>query len=454
MVTLRWPLALVVLFLAAAVRADPPPAADTADDEKLLRAAGLKTDGPALVEFFRKRVPDEVTSEKLALLVKQLGDESFEVREKANADLKALGVRAVPALRRAADSPDAEVKRRAEECLAAVVTGAAAARTAAAARLLAVRKPAGSAAALLAFLPFAEDEVAADEIVNTLVAVGAPEGKIDAAVSDALTDKEPVRRAAAALLLGRHGSAEQKAAVRKLLADADPTIRVRAAQGLLAGREKLAIPVLLALLGEAPVDVARQAEDLLQRAAADTAPADSLGESREQRAKCRAAWETWWKEKESKIDLAKADVDLQVVTPLVLAKETARKMIDAWLLGGDLATTKRLCETPFLIGHDRYDARAKLDEFFDEVHQRFKTMKGVSVTYRQAVAVEEYLRDSNRANGEREAKELAKLGTAGVRVVYIDVGYERGKEQFGVYVRVTGRPRVFGLGQVNRGSKK
>jgi hypothetical protein len=295
--------------------------------------------------------------------------------------------------------------------------------------------------------------VAAEEIVGALVAVGAPGGKPDPAVGDALTDREPARRAAAALLLGRHGSAEQKAAVRKLLADADPAIRFRAAQGLLAGREKAAVPPLLALLGEAPIDVARQAEDLLLRAAGEGGPSVGLGETTQQRTKCRDAWETWWKEREPKIELAKADVDLQVVNPTVLARETARKMMDAWFLG-DVGTAKRLSEAPFTIGGvQKFDTRAQVDQFFDEVHGRIKPKKP-GLTYREVVTVDEYLRVPGRMGGGGEAGELAKLRKADVRVIYVDLAYDGRKESFGVYVRVTGRPRVLGLGPLEMSARK
>lgn len=126
--TPRWPLAAALLLTAAAARAEPPAAPDTAADERLLKEAGVKADGPALVEFFRKRVPPDVSPERLAALVKQLGDDDFDAREKASAALKALGARALPALRRAAGDADPEVKRRAQECLDAAVNGAAAAR--------------------------------------------------------------------------------------------------------------------------------------------------------------------------------------------------------------------------------------------------------------------------------------------------------------------------------------
>jgi hypothetical protein len=74
------PLAVALLLAAATARAEPPAVPDTADDEKALTDAGVKTDGPALVEFFRARVPADVTPEKLAELVAQLGDDEFDVR--------------------------------------------------------------------------------------------------------------------------------------------------------------------------------------------------------------------------------------------------------------------------------------------------------------------------------------------------------------------------------------
>src|SRR5690349_13816567 len=134
MPTARWPAAAALLLAAAVVRAEPPAAPDTADDEKLLKQAGVGSDGPALVEFFRKRVPAEVTQEQLAALVKQLGDDDFAAREKATEGLKALGARALPALRRALQDADPEVRRRAQDCVGGIVTESAASRTAAAAR--------------------------------------------------------------------------------------------------------------------------------------------------------------------------------------------------------------------------------------------------------------------------------------------------------------------------------
>lgn len=56
-------------------------------------------------------------ADRIARLVEQLGHSDFDRREAARRDLDALGAAALPALRTALRSPDAEVRRRAEELL-------------------------------------------------------------------------------------------------------------------------------------------------------------------------------------------------------------------------------------------------------------------------------------------------------------------------------------------------
>src|SRR5687767_7926998 len=111
-----------------------------ARDEQTLRDARLGTDGPALLEFFRKRTAKDVDLTKVKALIRQLGDDSFEVREKASAQLMALGATAAPYLKDALKDPDIEIVRRAEEILRRVGEGSSGALVDAAARLLAARK--------------------------------------------------------------------------------------------------------------------------------------------------------------------------------------------------------------------------------------------------------------------------------------------------------------------------
>src|SRR3954451_23301904 len=60
---------------------------------------------------------------EIARWIEQLGDDDFEVRNVAEKKLRAAGARAEAALTRAADSPDAEVKRRARSIVADLKVG-------------------------------------------------------------------------------------------------------------------------------------------------------------------------------------------------------------------------------------------------------------------------------------------------------------------------------------------
>ena len=126
--------ALALLLILPAVRAaEPDPA--LAADEKFLRDHQVSPDGPALLTFFRERTLNEDRKSRLADLIKKLGDDDYDVREKASADLVKAGRLAVPLLRPAVRDPDAEVARRATECLRAIEQGGDLLLTAVAARV-------------------------------------------------------------------------------------------------------------------------------------------------------------------------------------------------------------------------------------------------------------------------------------------------------------------------------
>src|SRR5262245_47422259 len=117
---------------------------DTSADEQLLRSAALAADGPALLDFFRQRSAASVRADRVGGLSKQLGDKSAGVREKATAELVALGPLAVPQLREASkDVDEAEVSARAQRCLQYIDISTSANVPAAAARLVAQRRPEG-----------------------------------------------------------------------------------------------------------------------------------------------------------------------------------------------------------------------------------------------------------------------------------------------------------------------
>jgi hypothetical protein len=302
------PLTLVLLAPVLGVCRPDPPAALGAD-ERLLREAGVGTDGGELLAFFRRNTPSAAEKQRLAALIKQLGDNDFTVREKASRELEKAGRPALPLLRKALESTDAEVVRRATECRDFIERTPYPLLVGAAARMLAQRPPDGAAEVLLAFVPFAEEEVSEDAVFEALAVVGLTRpgeaGGPVKAVEAALKDEEPRRRAAAAFVLGRSNK-EQRPVLVRLLADDDPRVRYQAAVALARAGEREAVPVLVALLADAPLAVAWQAEDVLVRLAGDAAPVASLGSGEEAaRRRCQAAWQAWWKANADKADLAR-----------------------------------------------------------------------------------------------------------------------------------------------------
>jgi hypothetical protein len=274
-----------------------------------LKNAGLAVDGPSLLQFFRKRTLTEAGQQRIEILVKDLGDNSYKVRVKASSELVALGAVAVPYLRRAVKNPDLEVSRRAEDCLKQISESesARAGLAEAAAHLIALRKPEGAVAVLLAYIPFAPDELVAGEVQAALAALAVRNGKPDAVLITALGDKLPARRAAAVEALCRGGMARQIPEIRQRLQDRDLSVRLRAALALATAREKEAVPVLIDLLAQLGPEQAWPAEDLLLRLAADQAPAVALGHDEASRRKCRDTWAAWWQAHAATADLARIE---------------------------------------------------------------------------------------------------------------------------------------------------
>jgi hypothetical protein len=342
-----WRVVGVVLLTAAASigRAGPQKALPLAEEGRLLKAAGVQTDLTGLLAFFRKRTLGRPDQERVAALVRRLGDDSFQVREKASADLVTLGTSALPFLRRALQDPDLEIRRRAGECLKQIRRGPNLAI--AGARLLQAHPSAETCAALLDYLPFAEDDLAEEEVLATLSAMGVPTSRRYPVLTQALADPDPRRRAAAALVLAPWGLAEHRVALRRLLTDADAGVRMRTAQGFIAAGDKSAIPTLVALLTEGTQDAARHAETVLEWLAAEQAPHARLGTDPSARRQCRTAWEGWWDLHKDKLMLARPDMETVLCLPSLHANLLARKFLRA-LMAQDMATVQRISDVPFL----------------------------------------------------------------------------------------------------------
>src|SRR5207245_1324223 len=114
-----------------------------------------------------------------------------------------LGTAAVPLLHAASrDVDDLDTSNRAKKCLEAIQTSHV---LAACARLLAERNPEGTAETLFNFLPYADDEQLANEIVQSLATVCLKGGSTHPALLKALEDPVPLRRATAVEVLCKQG---------------------------------------------------------------------------------------------------------------------------------------------------------------------------------------------------------------------------------------------------------
>src|SRR5205823_7944011 len=104
------------------------------------------------------------------------------------------------------------------------------------------------------------------------------DGTADRSVLRAPGGTLAVRRSAAAEALARRGGREHRPALRKLLQDADPAVRLRVALALVSAGDREAVSALIDGLTGLPLEQAGQAEDALRLLAGEKGPEASLGE--------------------------------------------------------------------------------------------------------------------------------------------------------------------------------
>jgi HEAT repeat protein len=280
-------------------------------DEALLRQHGVEPMEPALLEFLHKRTLDAKDQDRLRQLVRQLASPRYADRSSASRLLIAEGTPAFAFLRPAEDDSDVEVVRRAQHCIDMIRRGPGSALPTAAVHLLARlqsagHSPAAAVQSLLAYIPFADDEGVEEAVLTSLTLLSMRQTALDPALTLALSDPFSARRAAAAYVLGHVGTRVHQAALRHLLDDPAPSVRLRAVQGLLAAHDREAVPRLIALLGELPQASLWRAEEVLYRLAGEGAPVDAwASETPAARQKAVLAWEDWWQKSAAGVDLGR-----------------------------------------------------------------------------------------------------------------------------------------------------
>ncbi len=298
--------------------ARPTPADVQLTDKSALAKANLsETDGAKLIEYLQQRTLTESEQSRIAEIIKRFGVDSFEERVKATEEIELYGPAAVGPLKAATKDADPEIAFRARVALQKVETVPHSAVAAAAVRAVVKLKPEGAAAALVGFLPLADDDIVAEAIKEALIALAVTkDGKADPGLVAALTDGSPIRRAAAYVALIQGGPKSERIRVK----DAYPRVREAVLKDgdteakfvglwslLLTTRQKEFVPELLALVPRLSRGRIWQLEDFLLQLAV-THPKDGrFLKSPESLKKTRDAWIAWWNEKGDTIDLARID---------------------------------------------------------------------------------------------------------------------------------------------------
>lgn len=273
-------------------------------DETILAHFKVGTDTASLMAYLKNRSSSDEDLLSIPDLIKQLGNEKFLDRQAASKKLIELGLPAVLPLCDALNDKDSERSRMAKVTLEKIDRGTHTLSVPPAAiRLLMKRRPAELLEVLLRYLPFTTDPEVEEDLYYNIDELALSDGKVNPALVKALNDRLPARRAVAGCIIARIGTVEQKRTARNLLKDADPHVRLRTAQGFLAGLETTGIPTLIDLLDAKPVFAAWQAEELLSWAAGGNSPKELVWDGGERAKKARTAWEKWRKQTEAKLDL-------------------------------------------------------------------------------------------------------------------------------------------------------
>jgi len=289
----------VLLLLASLAAAEHP-------DEILLRRHGLQPTQDSLRAFLKSLCPEVGSEAQVEELVASLASPEPVLREHATRSLARAGATAAPMLRRALESGDPGVRRRAHLLLE---------------RAQSALDPAPIYAAYMTIVRRAIPGLA-EEILGSLAMV--PEGHLVTAGQRALeasathedaellrrtvTADAPLLRAAALRALARALGDRAAEDMARALPDPDPRVRLAAAIGLVRARDDRAIDALLDLLSCDRSDVRGSAAGLL-RELSGTRFGYSAYATADQRVEPVARWRAWAAGEDRTVSWDKASLD-------------------------------------------------------------------------------------------------------------------------------------------------
>ncbi|NBR07879.1 MAG: hypothetical protein EBT92_19240 [Planctomycetes bacterium] len=202
---------------------------NTAEDEKTLTDAGLKSDGNSLIQFLARRSEDKVDPIQIKALITKLGDDNFDIREQTSATLNAIGIAALPDLKTASKSPDVEISRRAKDCIQKIEEGSRKFVVAASIRLLGAKKPEGALTALINYSQFSELDQTTEDLITAITATGSDNGTPSKIILEAIRENKPLAKTICAEALANINPELFKKEALALINSDEPRVRYKVA---------------------------------------------------------------------------------------------------------------------------------------------------------------------------------------------------------------------------------
>lgn len=276
-----------------------------ASDIKLLDRHAVGVTEQGLVQYLHKLSLDSQDVQRIRTLIEQLGNVRFRLRTQATDQLTRIGTPGLPFLKEALGHEDLEVSVRAGNIIDKIQEGPGPALPAAAIRRLTDHPSAAAIRALLAYVPFAENDELVEQVFNSLCLISVRRPGIDPQLVAALKDSAPRRRAAAAYVLGTVGTEAECRLVDPLLADGNVGVRFAAVRGLLTAKDVRTLPVLIDSMKDLPQEKLWKAGEILERLAQGNGPAAVANvDTKKGRQQLVRAWKEWWREHRKSADLA------------------------------------------------------------------------------------------------------------------------------------------------------